>query len=306
MNKRISLTVGIVFFVVFTSLFIFNEAFSDISTDRFYEQEFDPIKKKIFIYGSSHALQLNNIHINHQISLEKENYIVYNMAENADTPKRRSINLQNDIDLNPKFILYQISFRDFALPLTNELQTNELKLIDILPIDSAELETMNPKLTTMQVARSTLVEILSNKPNSNIPYPNNPAFSDRVVEKIISDEELREKSVSKLLDIRIPNDEQIQYFKSILKTYDDEDVKVVIFISPLSDYALESIPVEEKKKFFELLSDIEDEFNVKIYDLSEEYSNLTIWRDPTHVAYNPSALVFSDDIAKIIINEIEE
>jgi len=306
MNKRISLSVGIVFLAVFTLLFIFNDAFSDISTEQFYDQEFNPIKKKIFIYGSSHAIQLNSSHINHQVSLEKENYIVYNMAENADTPKRRSINLQKDINLNPEIIFYQISFRDFALPKTNEIKTNELKLIDIIPIDFTELETMNPKLTTMQVARSALIDILSIKSNTDIPYPNNPAFSDRGVEEIISDEELRKNPISKLRDIRIPNDEQIQYFKTILKTYDEENIKVVIFISPLSDYAIESIPIQEKNKFFELLSNIKNEFNVKIYDLSEEYANLKIWRDPTHVAYNPNALVFSDDIAKIIINEIEQ
>lgn len=305
MNKKISLIVLVVFFVVFSSLFVFDNAFSDISKKRFYEQEFDPDKKKILIYGSSHSVQLNSTHINHKISQEEDNYIVYNMAENADKPKRRILNINNDVALNPEIIVYEISFRDFSSLKTEQAVNDYVHLIDLIPGDFTKLETMNPKLTTLQVARSVLIDILSDTPNSEIPYPNNPAFSTREIENIVPHDELRTMMTDEFDYMIINNYEQIEYFKNILNELQEKNIKVIILVSPLSNYAIESLPIQEKNKFFGILEEIKNEFNVKIYDLSEKYSKLDIWRDLTHVAYNPNALIFSDEVAEIIINEIE-
>ena len=48
------------------------------------------------------------------------------------------------------------------------------------------------------------------------------------------------------------------------------------------------------------ISDIPKEFNVEIYDLSDDYADLNIWMDHNHVAYNKKSMIFSDDIYKII------
>lgn len=307
MNIRISITLVIVFFVVFSSFFIFHNAFSDISSEKFYLQKFDPNKKKIFIYGSSHVIQLNNTHINNQISNEYENYIIYNMGENGDTPKRRYLNVEKDISLNPEIIFYGIAFRDFnSYTGNNDLQNTDYRLVDILPLDTTEIENINPKLTTLQVVRSFFIDILSDKPNRDIPYPNNPAFSDKFTEEILSKEELSNKKVSLQLYIAEKNNEQVEYFKKIVNSLNKAGIKVVIFITPYSSVELESINGEEKRKFFTILSEIEEEHNVKIYNFSEKYADLEIWRDPTHVAFNSKAIIYSNEISKMILQEIDE
>jgi len=40
-----------------------------------------------------------------------------------------------------------------------------------------------------------------------------------------------------------------------------------------------------------------------IYLLRDKYVDLPIWNDNHHIATNPKALIFSQDIAKIILNE---
>jgi hypothetical protein len=306
MNKRISVTVLIAFFIVFSSLFVFNNTFSEISTEKFYSQDFDTQKKKILIYGSSHVFQLNNTYINNQISKNFENYIVYNMGENADTPKRRWLNVQNDISLNPELIFYGITFRDFSTTSKNENQFTDFKLTNLLPDDLARVETINPKLTTLEVLRGIVIDVLAEESKKDVPYPNNPAFSEKPIERILTYEELQSYPSVIPMDIPLENNEELGYFKKILDSYNDENIKVIVFINPHHRTALDAIPSVEKTKFFEILSKIEKEYDVKIFDFSEKYADLQIWRDPTHVAYNSDAIIFSEDMAKLIIQEIEK
>ena len=45
---------------------------------------------------------------------------------------------------------------------------------------------------------------------------------------------------------------------------------------------------------------------MNIYDYNNKYDELSIWRDGSHIAFNEKAIVFSDDVAQMIIQEIEE
>ena len=77
-------------------------------------------------------------------------------------------------------------------------------------------------------------------------------------------------------------------------------------MEPYHNSDIEKIPDIEKRNFYKILSDIEDEFGVQVYDFSNEYEGLSIWRDTSHVALNQKSIVFSDDFAQMIIQEIEE
>ncbi len=37
------------------------------------------------------------------------------MAENGDKPKKRSLNIDRDLELEPEIVIYGVGFRDFSL-----------------------------------------------------------------------------------------------------------------------------------------------------------------------------------------------
>ena len=60
-----------------------------------------------------------------------------------------------------------------------------------------------------------------------------------------------------------------------------------------------------KNKFFEILSSINEYHDVNIHYLDEKFSYLPIWTDSTHVAVNEKSSIYSDDITKIILDELD-
>ena len=99
--------------------------------------------------------------------------------------------------------------------------------------------------------------------------------------------------------------EQVGYLKEIIRLLQNNDTEVIIFVFPQQKYFLDLVPEDDKAIFYAGLEEIKSEFNVKIYDLSDNYAVLNIWMDHNHVAYNKKSMIFSDDIYKIIIKEME-
>ena len=89
-----------------------------------------------------------------------------------------------------------------------------------------------------------------------------------------------------------------------VKIYSAIRLHPCIFILPQQKYFLDSVSEDDKAIFYASLEEIKSEFNVKIYDLSDNYAVLNIWMDHNHVAYNKKSMIFSDDIYKIIIKEM--
>jgi len=316
MNKKISLVLVVVFVLVFSGFFLFNDTFLKISKDKFYSQEFDSSKKKILIYGSSHLIQLNSTHISEQIVNASENHSVFNVAENGDTPKKRSLNIDRDLQLEPQLVIYGVGFRDFSAKETIGRQEedahlrNEFGVADLIPFDTTEAETLNPKLTTLQVLRSFTMDLMKTGEKPDMPYANTPVFSVRIQDEIADFDACKpyyvcSESVQEFL-ITEEDNEQLSYFKKIIKKLQENDVKVVVMTTPYHISNIEKIPDVEKRIFYQILSNIEDEFDVKVYDYNNKYDHLPIWRDGSHIAFNEKAIVFSDDVAQMIIQEIEE
>jgi hypothetical protein len=55
-----------------------------------------------------------------------------------------------------------------------------------------------------------------------------------------------------------------------------------------------------------MLKNNANEFNFNTYLLQNKYADLNIWREPLHIAIQPEAKIFSDDVLQIILKEIEE
>ena len=56
--------------------------------------------------------------------------------------------------------------------------------------------------------------------------------------------------------------------------------------------------------FEEAINEI-SQLNVKVYRFHDKYTQLDIWSDNAHVAQNPNALIYSEDIAGIASQEIK-
>ena len=84
----------------------------------------------------------------------------------------------------------------------------------------------------------------------------------------------------------------------------EKEIEFVVIILPQQEYFLDLVPERDEILFYNSLNEIKNEFNIVVYDLSRNYENLNIWQDHNHVALNPASKIFSDDIYKIILSEL--
>jgi hypothetical protein len=296
-----------IFFIIFNQFSTENINFKD---HLFFNQEFDPKNKKIFLLGSSHTGQINSTLVQNNISNIDENLIVYNLAYNGDTPKKRTEQINQIISLQPSLIFYGVSYRDFG---TNNIEQKSPLEINNFLSDSLNqifnIDKINPKLITLEAIRDIFssTNIFPQK-GSRIYLENQPFFSyDRSQMIIVSDKELKKQQKT----TQIPNieekdlNEQFQYFKKFLQEMKNNEIEVVVFTTPVQKYYLENIQDKDKKEFQLMLNEIVKENNSKMYEFSDKYADLQIWYNLSHVSYNKKAMIYSEGISEMIISEFK-
>ena len=314
MNIKIGLSVLIAFIVVFSTLFFLYHTFPNpnaISTEhQFFLQEFDPNKKKIFLIGSSHVGQINNTHVIEKISQKFDNYLLYNLAISGDNPSEREKLNQATISLKPELIFYGISYRDFQSQNEENILPDFKQFFDekFLTVNT-ELNSINPKATTLRAILNILssAEIIERK--NEIVIQNSPFFTLEKENLIISTNEniqrLTEQMKTKKIYISSKN-LQSEFFEKTISDFKSNKIKTVIFITPSHQNYLEHIPEKEKNTFYSILESISQKHEVKIYDFSQNYTNKQVWENLTHLAYNKNSSDYYEDLAEMIIMEIEK
>ena len=283
---------------------------------KFYAKIANSNEKRIFVLGSSYVMGLNATLINELISKHHPDYHMYNLAIMGDHIKKRA-SVTNDLVLaRPNLVLYGISEDDFEVPaLINTIQTkpnyvlfDPQDLFDkgirsfekALSIDFPE----SPKSITWQLLR--IMSKTNIEPTKFSPYVNTPFLKITKADTIIvSDLELK-NLVNYITPFgKISNPEENEYLaelKSMIKTLHDNNIKVIFFIVPRHSYYLEKESDSYKNAFESILSELKiDADNIHPRN---DYSNLPILHDLTHVSINKDASIFSEDIAKIILIEI--
>ena len=321
MNKTILISILIALTFSFLLFYTFHEFFpfknsSDINDHPFFAENENSDSKKILLLGGCGAAQLNSTVINQSLKKDYENHVFYNLAYNADTPKQRYKSLNETIMLKPQLVLYGITyfglngFWENTEKDTQPLPTIELNPTALLSHNDPFLE-INPKATTLNFIRESFSDtsFFSAKADrfqlENAPF----SFFDEYQTIIASDNDLN-KINSESVGMHVNQNksitkEQIIYFKQIIKSLQNNDIKIIIFVLPQQRYFLDLVPEYDKEIFYASLEEIKNEFNVKIYDLSDDYADLNIWMDHNHVAYNKKSMIFSDDIYKIISKEMD-
>jgi hypothetical protein len=322
MNKAILISVLIALTFSFLIFYAFHEFFppqrvSDIKEHSFFAENKNSDSEKILLLGGSGAVQLNSTMINQLLNKNYENHVFYNLAYNADTPKQRYNSIHETVMLKPKLVLYGITYVDFngflwlnAPKNIQPLPTIELNPAKLFSSHNDPFLEINPKETTLNFIRESFGDTgLFPKKADRFQLENSPfSFFDEY-QTIIADDSDLKKIGSDLVKKVVKQDESVKkeqagYLKEIIKSLQNNDAKVIIFILPQQKYFLDLVPEDDKAIFYAGVEEIKSELNVKIYDLSDDYASLNIWMDHNHVAYNKKSMIFSDDIYKIIIKEM--
>ena len=321
MNKTILISVLLALTFSFLIFYAFHESFppqkvSDIKDHPFFVENKNSDSKKILLLGGSGAAQLDSTMINQLLSKDYENHIFYNLAYNADTPKQRYKSINETIMLKPELVLYGITYFDLngfywvnTEKNTQPLPTIKLNPAALLSYDDPFLE-INPKETTLNFIRESFSDTdFFPKKADRFQLENAPfSFFDKYQTIISDDNDLKKISPDSVKTHVNQNEsitkEQINHLKKIIELLQNNEIKVIIFVLPQQKYFLDLVPEDDKAIFYASLEEIKSEFNVKIYDLSDDYADLNIWMDHNHVAYNKKSMIFSDDIYKIISKEM--
>lgn len=320
MKKQLIISIVISFFVVFFSLFSVSSEVTDENEfskkHKFFEHEFSEDRKQIFLFGSSHVAQINTTHLIEKISQKHPNYDIYNLAIGGDDPKDRAKHIDEFIALKPEVIFYGVSFRDFDNKYEeNFLPQPQQVLKELEKNDYLNYDFPNPKKTTFQIFSKIMNEnsgdLTESKflTNRNTPFIKIP-ISDSVIK---TEDEIKNSSDSakriaeiKSLSIDPPSkNEQVFYLEKIINRLQENNIDVVVFTNPVHNYYLNSLPNDQKKNFDLILIEISEKYKIPIYDFTEKYQNSSIFTDLHHVAFNKDSILFSSDIANMIIQEIE-
>jgi hypothetical protein len=304
-NFFIVIAVAFAFLVSFLTFFIFqNSVETDYSFRKaeFFETNFPIDEKKIFLVGASHIGQLNTTHI--QLILDNNgysNFKVYNIAIAGDKPEKRLQQLESLVGLKPELVVYGLGYRDFQhwpsnkpvlLPDIEELIHDRLSL-SMLGYDS------NPKFMTLSAI----------KVNERTLLAENAPFFEEAADllTIKTDEEFKqiiEKNPLQQYEIKpFSKNPNALALKRILDKFDEKEIKSVIVLTPHHEYFLESVNQSNDEIFRDVISQSTSQ-HTKIYDFREKYVGLNVWGDLTHIAFNDKALIFSDDMAEVILENL--
>lgn len=283
-----------------------------ITPQEFYSKNFNTEEKKIFIIGSSQVVAINPTYVKNYLSSHHyDDYEIYNLAVISDVPINRLNSIDKIISTQPVLILYGVSDRDFTF-MPKSIQDNLLPdphvffvtlLNEIKQISSIDLELFEfPQRTTLSIMID-LMNFLKGHSSDSVFYENTPFM------KITEDAFIvkHDMNYRKSGFTSIPNPEDNVNFialEEISQKFTSNNIKIVFFVTPANKFYSEFMPSEYKLSFDLILDNLRKNSSSEVYDLFYKYGDLNIWNDLTHVAINST--IYSDDIAKIILVNIEK
>jgi hypothetical protein len=319
--KKILLFIFFSFLVSFSIFFILitviheKQENSIIENEKKYYDSIKEIKNKIFLVGGSHISALNPYFIENFLAEHNEDYEVFNLSKMANRPQKEINNFDLLISAEPKIIVYGISARDFA-----EIQSvNEPQIKSNQPLPDPSLllknwfDNQNSEILLLQPDFSpkliTLKEIRGVTVNSD-DYIKAPFFRFDYKRdfNIMSDNDLKSLAISgtTIVDIKeINQNKDFLDLQEIIKKLKENNIKIILFTTPQHKYFYDLVDTSEKIAFEKILLEIHNTSNLEIHSFTEKYSDLEIWRNPTHIVVSKSASIFSDDIAKLILEELK-
>jgi hypothetical protein len=305
----LSITIGVSIFTIFQ--FTFSDSL-DTRERIFYEQDFDQTTDKILLLGSSHVGQINATYVNSLILKKIPNSVVYNLAEASNLPSKRLATIDEIIKMKPSIVVYGIGYRDFSdkldfnqkdviFPDPEKIIHDSLRSTSINNFDFLD----NPKLVTLNTIKGFLKTGLS---NSSVEFykENTPFFPyEEAVVTIVNISEI-EKNYDKnsnKIKINLKNNIEINSFKKIIEILQKNNISIILFDTPHQKFYTDLIPDSEKTSFEFILNELSQKYKLNVYSLKNKYSTSNIWATTNHVATNSNSSIYSEDIAKMILED---
>lgn len=283
---------------------------------KFFLKDFEINEKKIFILGSSYTQALNTTQIDLKIKPQCQSCQVYNLSIQGDSIDKRSKVIDLIIAAKPEMIIYGISESDFTNSINSEFNISNSILPDFQHIISTEINPSqyfrfleipgSPKDKTWNVIRQiNKDESMNTRFN---PFPNTP-FLKILKASTITVSELELKSLSTniqpLGSINKPEkNSTLKNLKHMIRNFQENDIKISVFMVPHHNYLMSTESKEFEKSFEMIKEDLENTTEVNIYPRIKSYSEMLIWHDLNHIAVNDQTLIYSEDISKIILKEL--
>lgn len=310
-------TISLLIFA-FLLLFIFENYVQSISPEAKALDAFDKAMlsdehRKIFILGSSYVGRINATLLQTYLQSHGDTeYSVYNLARSSDLPMMRLKEIDAIIAMKPYMVVYGVGFRDFEkpaqtrpqniLPNIQEELTKRMSL-DHLTVYLNHRGLGNPQITTLKFFQMIYGD-LERAYNQETPFY--PAHSkDPFYRKIKTDDELQ-KEILKVEPFRgIGNTENIEAMNNIIKRFHENKIKVILFSTPYSKYYLNTITSVEKANFLSILDALHMKFGIPAHIILDKYIRYKMWTDNTHVSLGSIGNLYTYDIGKMVIREIE-
>ncbi len=277
----------------------------------------------IYILGSSQVASLNLEHIENYLNENKSKYVIYNLAQGADFPSSRLGDIDKIISLQPKIVVYGLGLRDFETKQNANLsplgttQTITDNIFPTLSFFNENTELMfkenefinkifkSPKVITLRLFNYFIKEDFGyNYPDIKLHIP----LIQSGTTPIIPNSDIKEKSEKESLSFSgihgIKNNPEFMAFEKILQKLEKTEIKIIVYTVPHNQAYLDVISENDMKLFTNSMEDITMNYNIPLYYLHDNYTNLEIWGDLYHVAYNNNTIIYSNDIAEIIKKEI--
>lgn len=314
MNKKIVGSIIISIVISFGLLLVVQNYFPEeriIKEREFYSQDFSSENELIFLIGSSNVGQLNTTLIHEKVSQKFPQSVVYNLSYNGDTPSERIQTIDDAISLNPKIILYGITYGDLHVGSVKKhpLPDPQRFFNDLLTDEVGVGNEINPKFTTLEIIRKTFSETGLFPPRELIILDNSPFFpftSEQIT--LANDVELKQQGDQQhpIQFHSFGENIHVSNLNIMIEKFQKNKIDVIIFSVPLHQYSLDQISPETKGNFSRILEQIRNTYDITVYDFSGKYANEDIWANITHISYNKKSNIYSDDIADIIITELEK
>lgn len=288
--------VGVISIIFSFSLFFIFEWIYDegktITATR-YPRIIDDDKKKIALLGSSQTYQINATSINERLKIIDDDYYVYNFGMFGNLFKENVYD-----EKHYEIVVYGISYRDFYENKNKEnfLDINRLFSIIILKF-FPDLGEVNPKGTTLLFIRN----IIGNKETFPDPIDKLIQISDNSY--LRSQIQYSEANFNNIPPLN--ENYKAKKFVEEIELIKSKGIKIIIFNPPFHKYYLDLLSEDSKNNFRDIMNEISRKYNIPVYDLHNKYAEMEIWSDLVHVAYNPEANIYTNDIFQIIKNEIE-
>ena len=302
-------------FLVLIQIFYQEQEIALIEDEKNYYSSIKEIDHKIFLVGGSHISAINPFFIEEFLGENNEEYEVFNLSKMANRPLREIKNIDLLISAGPEIVVYGISARDFAaiqsinkptVKSNQPLPDPSLFFKNWLNIQNSELLILQPDFSPKLI---TLKELRGKTVNSQ-DYIKAPFFRFDYKRdfNVMVDEKLQLQAIRDAKPVEITSidkNQDLLSLKKIITHLQENNIKIILFTTPQHKYVYDLVATSEKQAFEKIIVELEKSNNLEIYRFTEKYSDLEIWRNPTHIVVSKSASIFSDDIAKLILKELK-